>query len=342
MSEISAIRRETPASSGSRPRLEAVDVLRGLAALTVVFSHYFPHWDRYLGDVPVLVPGPAGNQAVRLFFVISGLVILMTLGKCRSVADFALLRFSRLYPTYWTTLILVALLTTGLFGGSVWMGGAIVNLTMFQEFLGFGNLDNVYWSLTVELAFYLNVAWLFALGLHRYPSGVVALWLCASGLVASTGDLSRDSDRHWLALLFALDFAPYFAAGIVLFRTLAEPLRRREYGLLLLAAVVEFLIASWSGLAVLCGATVLVGAAIRGRLDWAVTPPLLWLGSISYALYLIHRNLGFQLLDWCHGLGMGPVAAISLATAVSLALAGLVTVLVERPASRGLRRLYRL
>lgn len=93
-------KKPTADSKEPRVRVEQIDVLRGLAALTVVFSHYFPFWDRYVEDILVIVPGAYGFYAVKLFFVISGMVIFMTLDKCNSVADFAVLRFSRLYPAY--------------------------------------------------------------------------------------------------------------------------------------------------------------------------------------------------------------------------------------------------
>jgi len=34
------------------------------------------------------------------------------------------------------------------FGKTPWIGGFVTNLTMLQEFIGFANLDNVFWSLT--------------------------------------------------------------------------------------------------------------------------------------------------------------------------------------------------
>ena len=51
------------------------------------------------------------------------------------------------------------------FGKPLWVGGYVVNLTMVQEFVGFRNLDLVFWSLTVELAFYVTMGLLFAAGL---------------------------------------------------------------------------------------------------------------------------------------------------------------------------------
>ena len=133
-------------------RLKEIDVLRGLAAIWVVLSHYQPHWALYLGPTFVLVPNLAGRYAVLLFFVISGFVIFMTLDRCKTVLDFAVLRFSRLYPAYWAALGISTVISIVLFGSTLWPGGVLTNATMFQEFFGFPNTDVVFWSLTVRFS----------------------------------------------------------------------------------------------------------------------------------------------------------------------------------------------
>lgn len=327
----------TTTGAKARVRVKEVDVLRGLAALTVVLSHYFPHWKRYLGDVWVIVPGELGYYAVKLFFVISGLVIFMTLDRCNSVREFGVLRFSRLYPAYWTTLVLATLVGTVFAGRSLWAGGFVVNTTMFQEFIGYPNLDNVYWSLTVELAFYLNVAWLYALGVHKNVLSCTSVWLALSALWAVTVFDPNSDDRDWFALLFALDYAPYFVIGILFYRAHDKGWRAPEFSILAAALVVEFMIASWEGLFVAIVSTSLVYAALAGHLKFINGRVTLWLGAISYSLYLGHRNIGYDLLPWLHDHGLGPVPAIAVTTLIVIGLASAVTFWVERPSSRFIR-----
>ncbi|MEZ5560433.1 MAG: acyltransferase [Pseudomonadales bacterium] len=322
-------------------RLQEVDVLRGLAALTVTLGHYIPFWDRYIGEIPVIVPNAAGNYSVRLFYAISGLVIFLTLEKCHNVRDFAALRFSRLYPTYWITLVAATLVGVLGFGDPFWLTGFVANLSMFQVFVGVSNFDNVYWSLAVELAFYLNVAWLFAVGLHRYPLHCVAGWLCLSAAWVMLADGVRAPDRDWFAIFTAADYAPYFAIGILFYRAHGRRWNAWEGAIVALALMVEFLIAGWEGLAVGAGVLALMYLAVSGHLSFMVGRVTLWLGSISYALYLIHRNIGYHVLQWLGDHHMDPVSAIVLTTAGALLLATLVTQCVERPASRFLRQRYR-
>jgi peptidoglycan/LPS O-acetylase OafA/YrhL len=141
--------------TGPDGRLEELDVLRGVAALCVVLSHYTSYCARYFGAGPfgVYLGTIYGFYAVELFFMISGFVIYFTLERSVTWKDFAFSRATRLYPAYWTALTLMVVLDHVVFGKPFWAGGYIVNLTMLQEFIGFPNLDIVFWSLTVEIAF---------------------------------------------------------------------------------------------------------------------------------------------------------------------------------------------
>jgi peptidoglycan/LPS O-acetylase OafA/YrhL len=324
-------------SAGHRHRLEEIDVLRGLAALWVVLSHYLPHWDKYLGGAPIIVPNDFGVYAVQLFFVISGFVIFMTLDRCRSVTEFAVLRFSRLYPAYWAALI-IGTTSTLIFGGTFWPGGVLSNATMFQEFIGFPHLDNVFWSLSVELAFYMNAAWLFALGLHRRTRSIVIAWLALGCLWAVTLHHPQVTEhRDWYARLLALDYAPYFAMGIVFFDALTHRWSASRVGLIVCAIATEFLIAGWRGVAVAAVVATLFFLASGGHLRFLVSKPTLWLGSISYSLYLIHRNLGYDVLDWMHARQIPVAVAVPITMVGVMLLATALTHGVEKPALAWIR-----
>lgn len=321
-------------------RIAQIDVLRGFAALWVVLSHYFPHWQKYLGPSPIIVPNEWGYHAVELFFVISGFVIFMTLEKCQKVSDFLLLRFSRLYPTYWATLILGVTIGVVVFDAEFWPSGFLANLTMFQEFLGRAPFDVVYWSLTVELAFYLNTAWIFALGLHRHVLPATALWLALAAVWAIALRDPAATERDWPSLLLALDFAPYFAIGILYYHASRSGWSSWSLGLLLLAFLVQWIIGGGSGLAVALIIAALVGLAVHGRLSFLVNPVTMWLGAISYALFLVHRNLGYHVLDWMHTVGMRPEAAVPITILGAMALATALNRWIERPAATAIRDWY--
>src|SRR3546814_16656904 len=90
-----------------KARLQELDALRGLGALAVVIFHYSARFHDVFPKaqhVPFSFPG--GNYRVYLFFAISGFAIFFTLDKVNPAADFAIARIARLYPTYWTAILL--------------------------------------------------------------------------------------------------------------------------------------------------------------------------------------------------------------------------------------------
>jgi len=319
------------------PRYVEVDVLRGLAAFWVVLSHYLPYWNRYLGPTPTIVPNEWGVYAVKLFFLISGFVIFMTLDRCKSVADFTVLRFSRLYPAYWATLVLATVVSVLVFGRRFGLGGFVANATMLEDFLGYPRFDNIYWTLTVEISFYLIAGFLFALGLHRRTLLFVVVWLVIAAIWVLIFQQTDTDHRHWLALLFALDFSPYFGMGIVLFDVTKHGWSAARAGVVGLAFATEFLIAGWVGLCVALIVVILFVLAIRGNLRFLVSKATLWLGAISYALFLVHRNLGYESLDWLHEHHVSLAVAVPVTILGALAIATLVTYGVEKPSLQHIR-----
>ena len=321
----------------SHHRYDEVDVLRGLAAFWVVLSHYGPYWNRYLGSVPIIVPNDWGLYAVKLFFIISGFVIFMTLGRCKSISDFVILRFSRLYPTYWATLALSTAVSAIVFAKGFWLTGFAINATMLQDFLGYPRFDNVYWSLTVELAFYLMAGLLFALGFHRHTLKFVMIWLVSATLWALFVRESGHDQRDWYALLLALDYAPYFGIGIVFHDVAKQGWSISKSAIVVFAMATEFLIAGLVGLYVIFIAGLLFTLAMRGRLKFLVSKYTLWLGTISYSLYLVHRNMGYEFLSWLHSQQVGPIIAIPATVLAALALATVITYGIEKPALHHVR-----
>jgi len=91
--------------------------------------------------------------------IISGYVILMSIDRSRSALTFAVSRFGRLFPAFWAscavTYGVVSLM--GLALREVALRDALLNLTMIPVSLGVGRIDGVYWTLEVELTFYIVI-----------------------------------------------------------------------------------------------------------------------------------------------------------------------------------------
>ncbi|MFF9706238.1 acyltransferase family protein [Streptomyces griseofuscus] len=158
-------------------RLAAVDALRLLAAAGVAAYHYLgtptPHfWGTY--DLTRTAPAlhalsRYGRLGVEAFFLISGFAIRMSCWG-RTPAQFAVSRIARLFPLYWTVVLVIvvvawiARLAGQRPGAPVDLRTTLGNLTMLPGPLGLRTADRVAWTLWVEARFYLLMAVLLLIG----------------------------------------------------------------------------------------------------------------------------------------------------------------------------------
>ncbi|GAA6204832.1 acyltransferase [Thalassotalea sp. SU-HH00458] len=148
-------------------RLSVLDSLRGLAALGVVLHHFIIVYGIKYGYGVTKYPPEwleisIGRYGVELFFIISGFVISLTLEKGRNVTEFAISRFSRLFPTYWFCLAFTSLVLYFSRENSFFdFDQFLFNLTMAPQFFWREPIDGSYWTLMYELFFYFIIAIMF-------------------------------------------------------------------------------------------------------------------------------------------------------------------------------------
>ncbi len=177
-------------STTHRPHLIALDSLRGIAALSIVIGHFGQ-------TTPSIAPYFAhAYLMVDLFFVLSGFAIFYAyhdrLGTAKQVWRFAWLRFWRLYPLHFVTLLYfiaveLAKPVAGLFmsvhHAAFSLGGwkaIVINCFLLQSFnLGPSTFNGPSWSISSEFYVYIFFAFV-ALALGR-RSSVLAM----SGLICA-------------------------------------------------------------------------------------------------------------------------------------------------------------
>jgi peptidoglycan/LPS O-acetylase OafA/YrhL len=210
------------------------------------------------------------------------------------------------------------------------------NLTMLQEILGVPHIDGVFWSLTVELVFYFGMAALFVLGwlnrLHLFCLGW-ALACVTNYVLAAFG-----IDVFWRIQKYALLRQGHFLIAGIMFYELWHGRRRfPSYAILALCLTSIFLAYSITEALTCAVFFAAFWLAIHRRLRFIVIRPLLWLGSISYALYVSHQLLGFPLMQALEAVGVPRAGAILAAIAMALGLADTLTRVVDRPARAAIR-----
>lgn len=324
----------------SSGRLTELDALRGLGALCVLVFHYSTRFHELFpqaAHVPFSFLG--GNYRVLLFFAISGFAIFFTLDRIRTAADFAVNRFARLYPAYLVAMLLTLSIeylahATQLLVGP---GAMLANFTMLQGFAFLPEVDGAYWTLTVEIAFYVCMLslWKWA-GLRRLEPWL-ALWLALRWLYALWPGMPER-----IVMLLVLRYVPFFIIGMLSYRVWSGQrgwLHQAPYAALALLSIAT--IDSWD---ILLSGVILLAvfmALITGRLRLLRLRPLVWMGGISYSFYLIHQHVGFVVMLKAAEAGYSPWLGFAAAFLVALILGTVINRLVERPAGEAILAWWR-
>jgi peptidoglycan/LPS O-acetylase OafA/YrhL len=342
----------------SDSRLAELDLLRFVAALAVLAFHYLVAYASVWGERPAeLFPAIApyaglGILGVELFFVISGFVILMSAWG-RGLGAFARSRIVRLYPAYWLSLGAVAALY-GLTSATALdphlpADDYLVNATMLQRLFGVTDATGVYWSLWVELRFYLLMAILVIIGVTYNRVLVLGgLWLAAA-----LG--ARLLDHEIINEIVMPRYAPYFVAGMALYLihkrgsawlpwiyvvagwTMALDSALGRVDRRIAAAGFKNMPVTDTG--VIITITLIFGAmalVALGLLRLPASRTLTALGGTTYPLYLFHSSVAVALVPLLHD-RTPPWLTATLTTLAAIALSYLVYSFAERPIQRLLR-----
>jgi len=336
-------------------RLKELDALRGLAALMVVFFHFT------MGRAQANLGFKVGTTGVDLFFIISGFVIYMSIGKVKTSLDFVINRVSRLYPTYWTcvsfTFVLIAV--NSMFKNIGWgysdIIGYLVNMTMFQFYFEIPSIDGTYWTMIIEMIFYLGILFLFHFKMLKYLNfiGLSLTFLVVTATFFWPQTYLVTRVMYWIPLL---QFIPLFLAGTVFYKIYTFKNKRLEnYALLLVCLISQILLFNFAGgskkyiiqseyaLMLIVYFTLFV-LFVNNKLGFIVSKWSLFLGKISFALYLVHQYISIRIIipylvdDLQLNFWM---ASLLVALPVVILLAALITNFIEVPFSKKLKEKLR-
>jgi peptidoglycan/LPS O-acetylase OafA/YrhL len=126
--------------------------------------------------------------------------------------------------------------------------------------------------------------------------------------------------------ILILDYVAFFALGIIAYK-LVENRSEPNHGELAAAFAIVVLSVTESIVLAGVGLTcfVAVWLAALGRLGFLRVRVLVWFGSISYPLYLLHEHIGWAILRQLQFHGWTPTAAIVVTTVLVIALAATVS-----------------
>lgn len=314
-----------------KARVNEIDLLRFIAAVAVMLFHYSFRGhaadDFSIVSYPLLAPSMKyGYLGVQLFFMISGFVILMTAAG-GNLAQFTKSRIIRLYPAYWACCTVTFLFTLAL-GAPRFVATFpqyLANMTMLNGFTGVPSIDGVYWSLNVELRFYILVAAILAIRRIDKSQMFLIAWLIISIAVEMM-------PNPLLRFIFFTDYSAFFIAGAEFYLIWSQGFSPTRIAMVLICwglatydsmafvPTFEKLYKSdLNGFAIAAIITsffivmALVAAKKTGKFgekNWVA------IGALTYPLYLLHQHIGYMIFDIAypavnlHVLFWGVVAAM--------------------------------
>jgi peptidoglycan/LPS O-acetylase OafA/YrhL len=371
-------RHRPPAKSAPGPlrphaRLDALDGLRGLAALGVLVLHVwmFSYGDSHKPPKDLLdfTLGEL-RLGVQLFFVLSGFLIFRPFvaaaldGAARGprLGRYALRRAARILPGYWLALAVSFLLLRHL-DHPMQVDPALLPVFLvfaqnhFEETIK--HLDPPMWTLAIEVSFYATLplaGWAaLKIGAHRGRQLALTLALVAAGALSTILAYAHQWPQTLSTSLLPhlVEFGAGMAVAVLLH---GRALSRRRAAALALAGVAIIIINSWwhatgagshdvrslvgdaPGIA---GIAMILATLAAG--PWRATllarGPAKWLGTISYGVYLLHFPVivGLRMTGhWPQGDALG--RQLLTVMAITLPAAAISWFVVEQPAIAWARR----
>ena len=292
--------------------------------------------------------GEYGWLGVHVFFVISGFVIPYSMynGGYRVTEHFGRFfakRLVRLEPPYLVSIVVVIILwhlsalTPGFRGSppEYSIPQLLCHVGYLNTFVGYEWLQNVYWTLGIEFQYYLFVALIYPLLTVRRPilRAIVVATMAGTPLLFETQFLVF----YWLGL---------FTLGMLAFQYHIALLPGKVFvpAVAAVAAITALHHTTTVGGSLDTGLAIPLAGAVTALLIAFVPMPqyrgmrvFVFLGGISYSLYLLHLPFGGRVMNLGLRFSGGfvwEVAVLTMAVAVSVAAAVALNRLVELPAQR--------
>lgn len=331
--------------------------MRAIAATMVVIIHTGAFAD--LGMLGQTI-NSAGKYGVDIFFVISGFTIAKTFGEASSYGSYLTRRIIRIAPIYWfVTSVAFMMYLSGVLPASDWMQelgsqpdmyNYVMHLSMlsFLDYTIANSILGVEWSIPIEVFWYICLP----LVIH-FGRSIRAVFIPIVVLAIPTAILTYAS-KKLVGTSLPVKWSPIayghlFFIGVLSFHLRAKYLvsESPKVGLWIFGAMVLFvasLVLKIDGRGEMCAlaAAILIVCVAPGRAAWLTkiltNRIMLFLGSISYSIYLLHTLVVHTLREVWGGFDSSIVHFL-VVYGVTVLLATATYFLIERPTNSFGKRL---
>jgi len=288
-----------------------LESVRGLAALLVVIYH-MPHW------YPPFFTGVIANGylMVELFFVLSGFVIASAYSQrihsVRDLLKFQFLRLARLYPVHLLFLLVFLGFEAAKYMASVRWGMQMPNFQPFKEnsWEAFGyhlvllhgvlpkalqaTFNGPSWSISVEFYTY------FLFALVTLLSGRLRIFGYAIFALGALWALTQEVAplySYTLRCLSGFFLGVLVSELIAAFPNIRLPKGAAFFAVLFILIFLGFKPHGWGDWLIFFMSAFLIVALTKTSDDWFKklfrSSALLWLGTVSYSVYMSHYSIAW-------------------------------------------------
>ncbi|WP_115003890.1 acyltransferase family protein [Xanthomonas campestris] len=303
----------------SRPKIESIQALRGLGAIVVTIFHATSLYPEFNFK--------AGAAGVDVFFMLSGIVMYLSINPKTSPLHFLKRRVIRVIPMYWlaTTLTVAYVYARH---GYITPNNHLIRSYFFLP-PGSFQMPLLYpgWTLNYEMLFYVILAVLLPLKKVTVPASIC--------LIAALGSLPAPAGLVEIAHMFnplILEFAAGLLAGIVISKGYRPT--KAEATFYIFTAILLFTIhnqAQSAGVIAwgIPSALLIMGALGLEKLPLIKCKITQFSGEASYSIYLFHP-FAIWAVSW---MTKDQASAFAFLCAIILSITGgcLTHILVEKP-----------
>ena len=323
-------------------KIEIINLLRGVAALGVCFFHLSQTFTKYL-DTNLMQNlayyGRYGKYGITIFFVISGFIIPFSLHKRNyKVAAFFKFIKKRLIRLHPPLLAIIGIICVQEYVGTLInpasafpysLNQILLNsLLISQYFQEVDFIRSIFWTLAVELEYYILIGLIFSFVVSpKLHIRVIVISVLLTSILIATSFFPSVNEANHL-----LDYLPLFCLGISIFYYKSNFIKSPYFliCICLFIGLISLNTLSFEKVLFAWIASFLIAFINLEKL------PLLFsfLGSVSYSLYLIHTTVGNLVIYYGSKLplaGNSRLLILFLAISVAIACAYLIYILVEKP-----------
>ena len=323
----------------NRKRNLQIEGLRGISILIILIYHLIDQYQQIYLETSVPWMDMWGTLGTTAFLMISAYFLIdlknNEISLSRAISIF-LKKILRLWPCYAICITITFMVSyiLSLPGRTVTFVDYILNLFMVNRFLGAPYVDGAHWYLSVLLSVSIIIL-IFRILKIQHICGTYIIWLLVELLIDKFSPFRN-------MYILGGPFVGVICTGIALKNVMAlissdyDDYKNKAvikwFGVFLISVFCTYVSRGWICAIELLAITVVFGLCVLQRIPILAKPFFVFIGMISYPLYLIHQNIGFMIeIKLSELIGLWNYSIGFVAVFVTIILGIVLFYLVEQP-----------